>query len=284
MKKQLLTAGLAGLLSASAIMTAFATSGGATPEAHGTDIYAGVMLNDPNATIDVVVPSLYAFVVHGTTDSTRTDPITNISKPNILVTVDDTPTTALPGPNFNYGLTTDQDGVIDFTNKSTMAKDDPSNTGENRQGIPVTVKGYIENTGSLASRNYWEHVGNAATLAGNTAGFKKYTITINGVPFNQAMAGGKFEMATEIPIGAPDLQWNTTTNRFDNYDSSTNTARQGAVVAGTFDVAVGGQLGQYNRVERSAKVGSVVWRITHLQTNDGTVPTAPGNDYSPNPL
>ena len=88
MKKRLLTAAAAGLLSTGMMMNVFAapdvSEGGAIPYSDGTEVYAGVIMNDPDAKIKVYVPTLFAFVVNGSVDEGAEDAI-SVENGNLLL-------------------------------------------------------------------------------------------------------------------------------------------------------------------------------------------------------
>lgn len=288
MKKQLLTAAMAGLLSVSAVMSAFASNevsgGGVRPASDGTDVYAGIILNDPDAKISVIVPTLFAFVVNGSVTA-NADPISttngSLTLPNVMVDVD------TENPNgdgsFNYAVETvgTSGGNMVFENRSTKAN--PDNTSlETRLPIDVTIKGSIKNDLTAAERNYWQHVGGDGTaISGDVTKFKQYTLGIGEVGgtmnwFSQANAQGGYEMADTITLDAPDLEWDG--SNYNNLDDGGVYAFLGSQTNLDFRVAVGGQRGQYNQVEESARVGSIVWTVGYQIANNGTIDTSPDED------
>lgn len=275
MKKQLLTAAMAGLLSASTIMSAFAAQGGAVPTPSGTDVYAGVALHDPDAKVNVLVPTLFGFVVMGTIDTTNVTPLTaaDIKKPNVKVNVDTSSTPNSLG-GYNYSIDVEQNYSFVIENRSTKAIAGAAAGTEDRTGLEVQLKGYIKNDGTLQDRNYWEHVGDAGSMTG-TNGFKKYTLSVAGQPFSQAIAGG-FEMASAVTIPGPQLGWNGTA--FTNLDTATGYALNGRTIDANFDVKVGGQKGQYHQVEQSANIGTIVW-VVSVPVENTDAETAPDNPY-----
>ena len=60
-----------------------------------------------------------------------------------------------------------------------------------------------------------------------------------------------------MSIGAPDV----TSDNAANLDNTTKLAKAGNVEEVTFDVKVGGVRGDYNKVENSAKVGTINWTV-----------------------
>ena len=189
MKKRLLTAAAAGLLSTGMMMNAFVapdvSEGGAIPYSDGTEVYAGVIMNDPDAKIKVYVPTLFAFVVNGSVDEGAEDAISvengNLLLPNLKVEVD----TEDGNPeDHDYSIQTVGEGHMYFENCSTAWDEDEPTA---RVGVPVEIRGSIKNEGTLESRNYWEHIGTEPT----TADFKKYRLNVDGIEFSNSEAGGK---------------------------------------------------------------------------------------------
>ena len=269
MRKRFLTGALAGVMAASMSMTAFAaTSGDAIPVPDGTDVYAGIVLNDPDAKIRVEVPTLFAFVVSGTVDA-DTNKVSSadgtILLPNVKVKVDD-PTVN----NGTYSIQTEQNAKLRFTKYCTAKKSDTE-----RMGIPVQISGYVNEEGTLAERNNWQHVG--AVAEGDTASFKQYNVSIDGIPFDTPHGADGFGMGTGITLAAPDLGTQKADNTYPNMDETTKLALVGSEHPAKFDVMVGGQRGQYKQVEESAKVGTIVWTISYTDENMKDVDTAPSN-------
>lgn len=265
MKKKLIAVGLAGLMSVSAVFTAFAdpvtvSDGGVDNYDNGTDIYAGVILDDPDAKIRVNVPTLFAFVVNGSV-AENNDAITVENEalllPNVKVSVTD-PTS----DTSDYQVQVVSDGAMYFENFSTAKE------GTGRKGIDVTIKGSIENQGEAISRNYWEHVG--AKPGTDEADFKKYRLLVEDVPFETSAGTGIFEMSSAVDLAAPDASEA-------NIDKNTNFAINGSKKYVNFNVEVGGTRGMYKQVEESAKVGTIVWTVGY-DVENSTNPTAPKND------
>lgn len=277
MKKKLISVVATGVLCASMVVPAMAdTNGGAVPTLDGTDVYAGITLEDPDAKIKVEVPTLFAFVVNGsvTTDASAvksavTDPAgdANILLPNIKVKVD-TPSTATGGDGV-YHLETEASGNWKFVNYSTKAST-AATAVDDREGLEVGISGSIKNEGTEVSRNYWTHIADADTKAADKAAFKQYTLEVNGTKFDTVETDGSFAMAAPIKLDAPDLT-------VGGVDATTKYAMVGKEIDTTFNVYVGGQRDQYNQVEESAKVGTIVWTI-QAESQDG-VNTAPNKDY-----
>ncbi len=284
MKKRLIAVAMTGALCAGSVLPALAaTGGGSTTTESGTDIYAGITIDDPDAKIKVEVPTLFAFVVNGTVDNTNNDAVKSqitlanqqggagnevaaILLPNVKVAVD-VPQTGDP----TYALQVVGDGNMKFTNYSTKHSD-TAEAVNNREGLPVSILGSIRNEGTDRSRNYWRHVNNADTLAANTNGFKRYTLEIDGIKFSTANLDGSFEMASLLVLAAPSLANN-------NLDTTTNFAIAGELHEATFNVYVGGKRSQYNQVEQSAKVGTIVWTV-QAEDQSGQ-PTAPNRPFLP---
>ncbi len=289
MKKRLIAVAMTGALCAGSVLPALAaTGGGSTTTESGTDIYAGITIDDPDAKIKVEVPTLFAFVVNGTVDSgaaanaavksqitlgDNSNETATILLPNVKVKVNSPSTTTQAPHDGGYSLQVVGDGNMKFTNYSTKynagADSVENNIASNREGLQVFISGSIANEGTDQSRNYWRHVNNADTLAGNTVGFKRYTLEIDGIKFNTVNSDGSCAMGTLLALDAPILT--------SNLDTTTNFAIAGEVHEAKFNVHVGGQRGQYNQVEESAKVGTIVWTVQAEQQNGA--PTAPDRDY-----
>jgi len=77
MKKRLITTLLAGVMATSMVIPAMADPGGAVPASTGTDVWAGVIIEDMDAKVKVEVPTLFAFVVKGTTTVSDSSPVTS---------------------------------------------------------------------------------------------------------------------------------------------------------------------------------------------------------------
>lgn len=270
MKKRFLTATLAGMLSAGMVMSAVAapdpndkSEGGAIPYTDGTQVYAGVTLKDPDAKLKVYVPTLFAFVVNGSVDSKNNNAISvengSLLLPNMKVEVDEKDGNE---ENHNYSIQSVGSGEMYFENCSTAINEE-----NKRVGIPVSIKGSIKNEGSLESRNYWKHVGEAPGT--EKEDFKTYRLSVDGYAFKEGTDDG-FAMEKAIDLEAPVLGENE-----ENLDE-TGYAIVGSKKNVNFGVEVGGQQRHYNQVEESAKVGNIVWTISYDIENQG-VETAPEN-------
>ena len=232
----------------------------------GTDVYAGVVVDDEtnaDARIRVTVPTVFAFVVNGTTaagsnkDSVLSSTDGTILLPNVKVNVLD-PTSS----NSDYEIAVEQNSTMTFTNYSTKEK-----TGGGREGIPVNLTGSIENKGSDKDRNYWKHSANAQ-------GFKEFTLSLESQKFNKAAGANTLEMANAVVLDAPDV------SDAANVDTTTKLAKTGAAKDLAFDVQVGGKRGQYHQIEQSAKVGTIVWTVGYeVDNTTNNIPTAPGNGF-----
>lgn len=274
MRKKMLTAMMTGVLCTTMVFPSFATGGGTKPDFEGTDVFAGIMLDDPDAKVQVEVPTLFAFVVNGTLlAGDVNEPITvddgSLLLPNVKVKVT---TPSDPGniDGGKYEIQTQGDPALKFTNYSTKAGG-PNN--DPRVGLAVEMKGSIKNEGSLISRNNWEHV--ASTTVGDENQFKKYTLNVGGHSFSKEADGG-FMMKAPIEIPAPDLGVSETAGiiTYTNMDTVSKLAISGVEQQVDFTVDVGGTRGQYNQVEQSAKVGTIVWTISVAATGSDA-PTSP---------
>lgn len=279
MKRKIMAVVLASALCAGMVFPAAAESGGGgVPALDGTDIYAGVTLEDPDAKVKVEVPTMFAFVVNGTVTTTDTTAVASaltlqgqagkeptILLPNIKVKVD---TQDANGKPATYHLETVASGNWKFVNYSTRAKKMGDTTGvvDDRVGLGVKVLGSIRNEGTEASRNQWTHIANAddASMKGNTAGYKKFTLEVNDQKFSDVQADGSFAMAAPVELAAPDLAGGV--------DPVTGYAIVGNQLDTTFNVYIGGQRSQYKAVEESAKVGTIVWTIQLESQNVTTGP------------
>lgn len=274
MRKKMLTAMMTGVLCTTMVFPSFATGGGAKPDFEGTDVFAGIMLDDPDAKVQVEVPTLFAFVVNGTLVANEADKSITVKDgslllPNVKVKVT-TPSDPGDAGAGEYEIQMQGDPALKFTNYSTKAG---SANGDPREGLAVEMKGSIKNEGDLASRNNWEHV--ASATVGDEDQFKKYTLNVGGHSFSKAADGG-FTMAAPIEIAAPDLGASGTAGNitYINMDKDTKLAISGAEQQVGFTVDVGGKRGQYNQVEQSAKVGTIVWTISVAATGKDA-PTSP---------
>lgn len=279
MKRKVITTMMACALSAAMVVPAFATTGDVIPVANGTEVWAGIMLKDPDAKIKVEVPTLFAFVVNGTVDTTATGALEagDILLPNVKVEV--TTPSGTAGTDPVYQIQTVGETAMKFTNYSTKKDDGNGAAATDRLGLEVKLQGSIKNEGDEKSRNYWTHVANAgdASMQGEEVGFKKYTLNVDGQAFDVAKDGG-FTMATPMTLAAPNL--GKTASGYTNLDTTTNLAISGETKVVPLDVKIGGQKKQYNQVEESAKVGTIVWTVSASVT-DPTVTTAPDEDFLP---
>lgn len=293
MKKKLLTMAMAGVLSASMIIPAYATQtppettpetplettsatgtkGEVVPYDTGTKVLAGIVINDLDARIKVEVPSLFAFVVNGTVDEKEGSVGVNsedgtILLPNVAVAV---AAEENEEGNRDYEIQTVGEENLRFTNFSTRASKDGEESVDGRIGLEVTLSGSIENKGTAVSRNNWEHVRNAEELEADESGFKKYTLEVKGKKFNKLSDDGGLMMEEALELPAPNLAET-------GLDPKSKLAQSGEDIAAEFNVYIGGQRGQYNQVEESAKVGMIVWTVSAAIENTGDVPTSPDND------
>ena len=286
MKKKVLTALMTGVLTMSMVIRVFAGNNGSgtgvTPTANDTDVNGGVILENTDAKIKVEVPTLFAFVVNGSVSGDE-GAVTSgedggITLPGVKVKV--TPPSSEPDVLTGESLLsieTEDNRVMNFVNYSTKRDNMTGRPDKpDRVGLGVEINGFIENKGSVESRNHWTHVAGAKDVQGKKEGFKQYTISIDG-DFFDVEQDGRLEMANSIALGAPDLEW-IEGKTYNNMNASTKLAETGITKTAVFDVAVGGQKGQYSEAEQSAKVGTIVW-VVHTDASTTKVPTAPENDY-----
>lgn len=235
------------------------TIGGATPADNGTQVWAGVAVDNPDMRIKVTVPTLFAFVVNGTVDTTAGgNPVAVENDGLLLPNVKVTNVKGTTGGS-KYDISTVGESTLKFENFSTYLD------GESREGLEVKLTGSIRNEGTEASRNGWTHIGTAPS-ATQGKDVKKYRLSVDGNSF-VPQQDGSFGMGTAIEIGAPDV----TSDGAANLDTTTQLAKTGAVHEATFGVEVGGTRGDYKTVEESAKVGTISWMVSA----EATVPTAP---------
>lgn len=280
MKKRFMTALLTGAMAASMVMPAMAAPGdlgvGAVPVSDGTEVWAGIVIDEANmdAKIKVEVPTLFAFVVKGTTATNNAAGIADgdLYLPNVKVHV----TTPSSEGDAVYELQTVSDvteeGKLPFTNYSTYV----DNGG--RTGLPVKINGNIKNEeeGDIASRNFWTHTASGGTTDAET-NFKHYNVSIDGHNFDTLAANNGLQMADAITLAAPDVNLGGVGA---NIDAVTKYASIGETTYATFGVSVGGQKSQYKQVEESAKIGTIVWTIgAEIVDATGNVNTAPNEDY-----
>ena len=180
--KKLLSMLLAATMVIGTAVPAFATTtntnngevGGVTPEVSGTDVMAGIAIDDPDTRIKVTVPTLFAFVVNGTVTNSDNTAITEtdgtLLLPNVKVDVTTTETSEGQGVKYNITTVAENANAL-FSNYST--KSDASGT-EGRKGIDVKISGYVENQGTAESRNYWTNVITAPT--NSQSDFKKFQL------------------------------------------------------------------------------------------------------------
>lgn len=280
MRKKLASTLLAGALAASMAMPVFASHGGAIPTAEGTEVVAGIILHDKNCRIKVEVPTLFAFVVNGTVDTNDADGVSSgegtILLPNVKVHVTESSQVSPGNPKYELEFVGNTHGdTLPFTNYSTYREE--SSSGVIRRGQEVTLNGTIKNEYTPIERNYWTHTKSDLTQPIQQH-FKNYNVIIDNNNFDTAVTAG-WQMAQGITIGAPDTGYDATTNSYDNLDS-TDLAIIGVTHDAVFDVLVGGQRGQYNQVEQSAKIGTIVWTIS-VAHEGNDVQTAPDNEYLP---
>ncbi len=275
MKKKLATTLLAGALSANMVMPAFATTNGVVPAAQGTEVWAGVVIQDKNPVVKVEVPTLFAFVVNGTT-STDASSVTstngNIYLPNVRVVVDKTNTR--PDGGYMYDMDYTSDGKMRMNNYSTYED------GGQRVGLALTINGEIQETSTeAAERNYWTYVPSVTELSagvGDPDQFKHYSISVDTIKLDVPTTAG-YKMKDSINLDAPDTD-PAGDGSYSNLDTVTKMAITPTVHIADFDVEVGGERGQYKQVEQSARVGKIVWTVSADVSMDG-VKTAPDEAY-----
>ena len=261
-KMKLVSVAAAMAMAASMSVSAFAaaaappansTVGGAVPTDNGTEVWAGVAVDNPDMRIKVTVPTLFAFVVNGSVDATEGAKAVTAANGGLLlpnVKVENVQGTG--GAGDTYDLTTTGDSALTFDNYSTYYSSDDSDY----RGLAVKLSGSIKNeTGGS-----WTHI---ATKPSETAAqdLKKYRLSVNGQQFTAMNEDGSFGMATPIDLNAPENVSNT-----GNLDGTTKLAKVPTSVEAKFGVEVGGTRGDYQTAENSAKVGTIVWKVSTQRT------------------
>lgn len=259
-KMKLVSVAAAMAMAASMSVSAFAaappansTVGGVVPTDNGTEVWAGVAVDNPDMRIKVTVPTLFAFVVNGSVDATEgAKAVTAANGGLLLPNVKVENVQGAGGAGDTYDLTTTGDSALTFDNYSTYYSSDDSDY----RGLAVKLSGSIKNeTGGS-----WTHI---ATKPSETAtqDLKKYRLSVNGQQFTAVNADGSFGMATPIDLNAPENVSNT-----GNLDATTKLAKVPTSVEAKFGVEVGGTRGDYQTAENSAKVGTIVWKVSTQRT------------------
>jgi len=244
MKKKLAATLLAGALSACMILPAFATI--TTVPDTGTEVWAGVIIEDKNPIVKVEVPTLFAFVVNGTTGTGDSSAVTSkngyIYLPNVKV-------------DKNYSLHYTGDGEMKMNNFSTYLEKDQ--TESIRKGLKLTINGEIKES---SEKNGWEYSNTIVEAdPGNESEFKKYQISIDTKGLTDVTPDG-YKMKDDIELEAPDTRYSN--GSYGNLDQSTNLAIKPTTHIAAFDVIVGGRRDQYNKSEQSAKIGNIIWTVS----------------------
>ena len=263
-KMKLVSVAAAMAMAASMSVSAFAaaappansTVGGAVPTDNGTEVWAGVAVDNPDMRIKVTVPTLFAFVVNGSVDATEgAKAVTAANGGLLLPNVKVENVQGGTGAGATYDLTTTGSGNFTFDNYSTYySKDDTD-----YRGLAVKLKGSLKNENGST----WTHVTTAPTQTKGTD-VKKYQISVNGQAFNTIYADGTHGMAAPISLDAPENVSST-----GNLDATTKLAKTPTSEEAEFNVTVGGARGDYKQVEASAKIGTIVWQVS----TNVTVPT-----------
>lgn len=256
-KMKLVSVAAAMAMAASMSVSAFAAQapgtpggnvGGAVPVQDGTEVWAGVAVDNPDMRIKVTVPTLFAFVVNGSVDAQYDN--TAISKDDVgllLPNVKVENVTGAGGAGDSYDLTTTGSGNLTFDNYSTYY----DSTASDYRGLEVELQGSLKNeTGSA-----WEHVTTAPTKT-KGVDVKKYQISVNSQPFDTVQEDGTHGMETAMTLDAPA---NVATDN--NLDATTKLAKTPYSEDAEFDVTVGGTRTDYQSAENSAKIGTIVWKV-----------------------
>lgn len=249
--------------------------GGAIPTGNGTEVWAGVAVDEPDARIKVTVPTLFAFVVNGTVDTQTANQAVTVANDGLLLPNVKVTGASADATSQKYNIETVGDASeLDFRNYSTWLTGDAK---DKREGMAVNITGTIKNEGSEDSRNGWTHVATAPSNAAATD-LKHYQIGVavaaNDADKNGTIADDEYTwfgdvgnglhgMASDkaISLAAPDL-----TN---NLDQETNLAINPSITPVNFNVKVGGTRGDYTVVENSAKVGTITWSVSTPEASAG---------------
>ncbi|MFR4987980.1 hypothetical protein [Anaerotruncus colihominis] len=274
-KKSMLKALFAGCMAVAMSVPAMAASvdvtgddgqiGGAIPTGNGTDVYAGVVVDEPDARIKVTVPTLFAFVVNGSVDATAGAKAVTVANdglllPNVMVT--DVNTSS--GQKYKLETVGDASELM-FENYSTWMKN-----GTTREGMELKITGSIKNEGTEESRSGWTHIASDPQSVA-TKDIKKYRIglavdandtdsdgTISDTEYTwfEDLGNGTHGVkdAKAITLSAPDIN--------NNLDQDTQLAINPNSTPVYFNVKVGGTRSDYKTVESSAKVGTITWTVT----------------------
>lgn len=233
------------------------TLGGAVPTENGTQVWAGVAVDNPDMRIKVTVPTLFAFVVNGSVDATdKSKAVTadngGLLLPNVKVENVTGGDSGEGSANATYDLTTTGDSALTFDNYSTYY----DSTESDYKGLAVKLSGSIKNEAGST----WTHI-TTAPQQGSGQDVKKYRLTINSQAFSTVNTDGSHGMAAAIDLAAPA---NVATDG--NLDDTTKLAKTPSSTEAKFGVEVGGQRGDYSKAENSAKIGTIVWKVSTQRT------------------
>lgn len=224
-----------------------------------TDIYMTVAEIDPQTRLSVTVPTIFAFAVNGTKDTSS----------QVAIAVDQN---TLLIPNVRVAVTPDGKSTIEVIGSgkfsinnysTTMAKDvkgEPNYNPAIRQGIPVKLEAYIKNQGTLPERNQWTAISEDDEVTVATENAKKYRITLKAeemrYPFNQK----------SIEVGNDTIKMNGTMSLEKPLEAfgytESGIAKSPSKLPITMGVEVGGVRGNYNTAEKSVKAGKIIWNVS----------------------
>lgn len=265
-KMKLVSVAAAMAMAASMSVSAFAaappansTVGGVVPTENGTEVWAGVAVDNPDMRIKVTVPTLFAFVVNGSVDAGEANKAITAENgalllPNVKVENVTGGDAGEGSANATYDLTTTGDSALVFENYSTYYDTDAY------EGLEVKLSGSIQNEAGST----WTHITTTPSQT-KAQDVKKYQLTVNGQAFTKINDDGSHAMADAITLSAP------TGVGSGNLDDTTKLAKTPTSVEAKFGVAVGGARGDYTKAENSAKIGTIVWKVSTQRT----VPAGP---------
>ena len=245
-----------------------------------TNIWVDAVEMDPDTNISVTIPMFFGFVVNGSVNTTDDTAVSvangNLLLPNVKVKVTTADGTdgAAAGTGAKYAIQVEDTSFIFKNYSTTMATTDADGNANRdttiRQGLPVTLYGYIEKYSKIDSsgeEHYWKAVTEDPTYkAGVTTSenfnFKQYRICLGdnyGNPFSKTESGvedsSKIWLENSIELEKPiQIQQN---------DSETGYSVVSFDKEVPFNVQVGGKISQYKNIEQSVKVGRITWYVQY---------------------
>ncbi|MGL4607884.1 MAG: hypothetical protein ACRCU3_10525 [Eubacteriaceae bacterium] len=230
------------------------------PEA---DVYLTVIKYDTYSKVSVTVPTLFAFAVNGTRETSSTTAISvsngTLLLPNVIINLLDP-----DDPTSGYQLAFVGNAALEFKNYSTTmavvdGEGNPNLDLSIREGLPVLLNAYIENTGDTPlSRGNWNVVADNREVTTDSANFKNYRLgfgnpgTLHQFVDYEGSITNRTWLNNSIPLEKPVEAGGYTPS---------GDARIPSVLSLPLDVEIGGVRGQYSQVEESVKAGKIVWTV-----------------------